>query len=99
VVEPGDGFRAYEPAGEHAATFCRLEHVVPWTIRGAPWDARALEVTSSKAMSESCAQCGGPLGDAPIVLVSHRGEHRVADAVCSVEHLRAWAAAGGRWRP
>ena len=36
-VEAGDGFRAYEPAGERRAVFCRLEHVVPWAIQ----DARA----------------------------------------------------------
>ena len=38
-VEPDDGFRAYEPAGERRAVFCRLEHVVPWAIQGAHWDA------------------------------------------------------------
>ena len=38
AVEAGDGFRAYEPAGERSAVFCRLEHVVPWGIRGARWD-------------------------------------------------------------
>ncbi|MCU0258041.1 MAG: hypothetical protein MUF56_03335 [Solirubrobacteraceae bacterium] len=45
-----------------------------------------------------CAECDGPLGDAGILAVRHRGEHRIADGFCSAEHLRAWAAAGGRWR-
>ena len=36
-----DGFRAYEPAGGRRAVFCRLEHVVPWAIRGAYWEAGA----------------------------------------------------------
>ena len=37
AVEAGDGFRAYEPAGERAASFCRLEHVVPWAMTGPHW--------------------------------------------------------------
>ena len=37
-VEADDGFRAYEPAGGRRAVFCRLEHVVPWAIRGAWWE-------------------------------------------------------------
>ena len=36
-VEPSDGFRAYEPAGERGATFCRLEHIVPWQMQGGVW--------------------------------------------------------------
>ena len=35
-VEADDGFRAYEPAGERRAAFCRLEHLIPWSIQGAP---------------------------------------------------------------
>ena len=42
-VEPWDGFRAYEPAGGRRAVFCRLEHVVPWAIRGAHWEPLPLE--------------------------------------------------------
>ena len=37
-VATGEGFRALEPAGARLATFCRLEHVVPWAIRGAYWE-------------------------------------------------------------
>ena len=37
AVPADDGFRAFEPAGERRAVFCRLEHVVPWVIRGAHW--------------------------------------------------------------
>jgi hypothetical protein len=33
-----------------------------------------------------------------VLLVRHRGEHRVADGFCSVDHLNEWAKAGGRWR-
>jgi len=31
------------------------------------------------------------------ILVRHRGEHRVPDGFCSVQHLREWAQAGGRY--
>jgi hypothetical protein len=33
-----------------------------------------------------------------VVLVRHRGEHRIPDAFCSADHLASWAKAGGRWR-
>ena len=45
-----------------------------------------------------CVQCGDALGDTRVLLVRHRGEHRIADAFCGVEHLLEWAKAGGRWR-
>jgi hypothetical protein len=31
------------------------------------------------------------------MLVRHRGEHRIPDGFCSVDHLREWAQAGGRY--
>jgi hypothetical protein len=36
--------------------------------------------------------------DTHVLLVRHRGEHRVADGFCSVDHMTAWAKAGGRWQ-
>jgi hypothetical protein len=33
-----------------------------------------------------------------VTLIRHRGEHRIPDAFCSVDHAAAWARAGGRWR-
>ena len=38
-VEPTDGFRLGEHAGDRGAVFCRLEHVVPWAMQGAHWEA------------------------------------------------------------
>jgi hypothetical protein len=32
-----------------------------------------------------------------VVLVRHRGEHRIADAFCGTAHLMEWAKRGGRW--
>jgi hypothetical protein len=98
-VEADDGWRAYEPAGDRRAVFCRLEHVVPWVIDDAHWDAG--EFTESPSLDEGttgCAHCGAKLGDVHVLLVRHRGEHRVADGFCSVEHMLEWAKAGGRWQ-
>ena len=95
-VPPDDGLRAYEPAGARRAVFCRLEHVVPWAIRGAYWEAGDEAVDAE--IAPECAHCAAPLGDAPVLLVRARGEHRIGDGFCSVEHLLEWAKAGGRWR-
>jgi len=97
-VERDDGYRLAERAGERRAAFCRLEHVVPWAIQGPHWDAGEVEEPSGFDESlERCAHCGEALPDGRVVLVRHRGEHRIADAFCSVGHLRAWASAGGRF--
>lgn len=97
-MEPDDGFRAYEPAGERRATFCRLEHIVPWAIQGAHWEPGEMDEppTLDRAQRE-CTHCGERLTDAHVLLVRHRGEHRVADAFCTVDHMAEWAKAGGRW--
>ncbi len=98
-VERDDGFRAYEPAGERRAVFCRLEHVIPWAIQGAHWEAGTMtEPPSLAEAAATCSYCGAELGDAHVLLVRHRGEHRVSDGFCSVDHLNEWAKAGGRWR-
>jgi hypothetical protein len=98
-VERDEGFRASEPAGERGATFCRLEHVVPWAMQGAHWEPTTpAEPPSGARELEACAECGARVGDRRVVLVRHRGEHRIPDAFCGVDHLLAWARAGGRWR-
>ena len=97
-VETGDGFRAYEPAGDRRAVFCRLEHVVPWGIKGAHWGAG--ELTEPASIDEgpiTCSYCDADLGEVHVLLVRHRGEHRIADDFCSVDHLVDWAKSGGRW--
>lgn len=98
TVERDAGFRLYEPAGERRAAFCRLEHVIPWVIQGPHWEAGG--ISEPRSIDEgplSCAQCGRELGEVHILLVRHRGEHRVPDDFCSLEHLTEWAKAGGRW--
>ena len=98
-VDEDDGFRLAEPEGERKAVFCRLEHVVPWVLQGAHWDAGSIiEPGEPDDALGRCAQCGGPLGDLRVLIVRHRGEHRIADAFCEIDHLLQWAKAGGRWQ-
>lgn len=94
-----EGFRVGETSGPQRAVFCRLEHVVPWRIRGPHWDPGELEEPSGvTAEVDACSHCGDPLTDVRVLLVRHRGEHRISDAFCSTDHLADWAKAGGRWR-
>jgi hypothetical protein len=97
-VEADDGFRAYEPAGERRAVFCRLEHLIPWSIQGAHWEPGQMSEPPALDQGATCSQCGAQLSDAHVLLVRHRGEHRVADAFCTVDHMTEWAKAGGRWQ-
>jgi hypothetical protein len=71
---------------------------VPWAIRGAYWEPAGEEEAAAADVGTDCAHCGAALGDAPVVLVRQRGEARVGDGFCSVEHLLEWAKAGGRYR-
>lgn len=100
-VEEGAGFRAREPAGGRKATFCRLEHIVPWVIQGAHWEADGIEDPSEAPPQNGlgrCAHCAEAVDDRAVILIRHRGEHRIGDAFCGPEHLLAWAKAGGRWQ-
>lgn len=97
-VDDGVGFRAYGAFGKGFAAFCRLEHIVPWAIRGARWAPRAASGPLDGDLQPRCAHCAAQLGEEAVVLVRHRGAHRICDGFCSVEHMREWANAGGRWR-
>ena len=94
-VDAEDGFRAHEPAGSRRAVFCRLEHVVPWAIRGARWEAGDED---ERYDVSTCAWCDAALGDTHVTLVRVRGRHRIPDGFCGTGHLLEWAKAGGRWR-
>jgi hypothetical protein len=97
-VEPDDGYRLAEPVGARAAVFCRLEHVVPWSIRGPAWQPASIDQPlDAPEPAGSCARCGDALDDTRLLLVRHRGPHRIPDAFCSLEHVVDWAKAGGRW--
>ena len=99
AVAADEGFRASEPVGERRAAFCRLEHIVPWVLQGAHWEAGTLGGVDDDAVGLGrCAHCAGSVDDTYVLLVRHRGPHRIADTFCDAEHLRDWATAGGRWR-
>lgn len=97
-VEPGDGFRAAEYPGERMAVFCRLEHVVPWAIRGAHWEPLPVAPEHVDDGLTECAWCGRALHEDHVAVVRSRGEHRIPDGFCGVSHLLEWAKAGGRYR-
>jgi hypothetical protein len=97
-VDKDDGFRLGEPAGERRAVFCRLEHIVAWILKGPHWDAGRIATADVDSALGVCAHCGEEVGDARVLLVRHRGEHRIGDAFCSLDHLLAWTKRGGRWR-
>ena len=95
AVAPGDGLRAADEPGGRSAVFCRLEHVVPWAIRGARWEEGTPGDLPRAA--DECALCATALGDDYVQLVRHRGGHRIPDTFCSTAHMADWARAGGRF--
>ena len=98
-IDFGDGYRLREEPGERRAAFCRLEHVIPWSIRGPRWEVTcAGEPDEPTEAVSRCAHCEAPLGPERLVLVRRRQGPRIPDGFCSVDPLAAWAKAGGRWR-
>ena len=98
-VDPDDGFRVYEPALKRRAVFCRLEHIVPWALQGPDWgEGETEERPRTDQGPLRCAHCERALDDVGVLLVRHRGEFRIPDQFCEVDHLAAWAKAGGRWQ-
>ena len=95
AVASDEGFRCVEPAGARLATFCRLEHIVAWGLRGAHWEAAPADLTAS--VEGDCSFCGGELPDTRVIVVRARGEARVTDGFCNVDHLVQWAKAGGHY--
>lgn len=99
AVAPDEGFRVSEPTLDHKAVFCRLEHLVPWIIQGARWErGRIVRAGEPDDALGRCALCGAELGEDRVLVVRHRGRHRIGDAFCRVEHLLEWAKGGGRYR-
>ena len=97
-VDATDGFRLAEHAGDRGAVFCRLEHVVPWAIRGAHWEPLPVEADDVRDGLTACAWCDAALHEDHVALVRSRGEHRIPDGFCGVAHLLEWAKSGGRYR-
>ncbi len=94
-----NGWHAYETSRARTVAFCRLEHLVPWAMRGGAWEPGPDELPPESEHEQRCAACGEELGPERVVIVRHRGPHRIADAFCSADHMTEWAKAGGRWAP
>lgn len=94
-ADAADGFRLHDPEHARGATFCRLEHLVACSIRGMRWGPPA---DSAPPPQGSCALCSERLSGMAPQLVRTRGEHRVADGFCTLDHLFEWARSGGRYR-
>ena len=90
-----DAYRVYEPAGDRRAVFCRLEHIVPWAIRGASWEPGP---PIDDPQLQNCSFCDAALADAHVLLLRSRGEHVIPDGFCGVQHLLEWAKQGGRYQ-
>jgi hypothetical protein len=90
-----DGFRLTRSGGR--AVFCRLEHVVPWAMSGGAFAAAQSDPDVDLGLGV-CAHCGADLEGDAVLLVRHRGAHRIGDGFCDVDHLAAWAKRGGRFR-
>ena len=99
AIERQDGWRAQEVPGARRAAFCRLEHIFPWRVQGPYWEAGEIEEPSGlcRLGRHLLPLRGVELGDVRVLLVRHRGEHRIPDAFCSPDHMSEWAKAGGRW--
>ena len=98
AIDREDGWRAQEVPGARQAAFCRLEHIFPWKVQGPHWEPGEIDPQRGVDDSpETCAHCDTRLGDVRVLLVRHRGGHRIPDAFCSPEHMAEWAKAGGRW--
>jgi hypothetical protein len=95
-VDDDGGFRLGGSGGR--AVFCRLEHVVPWVMSGAAFDAAPPPPDESDLGLGVCAHCGADLDSEAVLLVRHRGSHRIGDGFCDVQHLSTWAKQGGRFR-
>lgn len=95
-VLDGDGFRLLQPKRNLGATFCRLEHVVPWLMKKNDWHIwNAVEVP--EAAEPVSARTGEELDENAYWLVHHRGEVRIPDGFNSTDEVLEWAKAGGRY--
>jgi hypothetical protein len=51
-LDPGDCWIARATDGEGEAAFCRLEHIVPWVIRGRGWSEGGATLVRHRAGQE-----------------------------------------------
>ena len=96
-VEPGDGFRAYEPARRAARGVLPARARDPLVDPGCPLGRGHADraAVSRSGRDPLLPDRQAELTDTHVLLVRHRGEHRVAHVFCSVDHMTAWARQAG----
>lgn len=95
-LEPGESWQLLQPNRNLGASFCRLEHVVPWLIRKNDWHIRD-RVEVPESAGPDCAETGEELDETAWYLVRDRAGTEIADGFTGKEAALAWAKAGGRW--
>ena len=97
-LEKDDGLRLIQPKRNLGASFCRLEHMVPWLMKKNDWHIwPKVEVPASAG--PDCAQTGKELEDDAWYVVRHPGGTEVADGFIGHDAVLEWARAGGRYAP
>jgi hypothetical protein len=97
-LDEDEGLRLIQPQRNLGASFCRLEHVVPWLMQKNDWHIwPGVEVPGEAA--PVCAQTGEELEEGAYYLVRRRGDVVVADGFIGPEAVLVWARAGGRYAP
>ncbi|MFY9265290.1 MAG: hypothetical protein WAO61_07685 [Solirubrobacterales bacterium] len=100
---PDAGFELTDLSTRQRVAFCRLEHVVPWVMRGGVRE-RGVVVkvdgppSGAVAAEQTCASCSAALASTAVWLEQRRAGRLVIDGFCDLDHARAWASGGGRWR-
>ena len=93
-----EGLRLIQPERNLGASFCRLEHVVPWLTQKNDWHIWP-KVEVPEEAGPDCAQTGKELEDDAWYLVRRRDGVEVADGFTGYDAVLAWAKAGGRYAP
>ena len=84
-----EGFRAAEPEGERRAVVLppRARRAVGHPGRALGARARSSRPASPTTASGAARTAAARSATRRVLLVRHRGEHRIADAFCGVDHL------------
>lgn len=97
-LDADEGLRLIQPHRNLGASFCRLEHVVPWLMQKNDWHIwPKVEVPPEAA--PVCAQTGKELDEDAWYLTKRRGDVEVADGFTGAEAVLDWSKAGGRYAP
>jgi len=97
-LEEGEGLRLIQPKRNLGASFCRLEHMVPWLMKKNDWHIWT-KVEVPESAGPDCARTGKELGEDAWYVVRHPGGTEVADGFIGHDAVLEWARAGGRYAP